>query len=118
MVLYSLLGVDTSYFADYPSTATSPRTFPNVFAGSGTFAPHPSYRRANQYDLKDPRVIQWNFSIDHSLGYNTLARASYTGSHIYNLIYSPDLKQVAPNTYGYSAFTATDALRQQFLARV
>ena len=57
-VLYSLLGVDTSYFADYPSTLTNPRTFPNVFAGSGTLAPHPSYRRANQYNLNDPRVIQ------------------------------------------------------------
>jgi hypothetical protein len=114
-VLYSLLGVDTSYFADYPSTATNPRTFPNVFAGSGTIAPHPSYRRANQYDLKDPRVIQWNVSIDHSIGFDTLARVSYTGSHTYNLIYSPDLNQVAPNTVGYSALTATDALRQQNL---
>jgi hypothetical protein len=114
-VLYSLLGVDTSYFADYPSSATNPRTFPNVFAGSGTIAPHPSYRRANQYDLKDPRVIQWNFSIDHDIGWNTLVRASYTGSHTYNLIYSPDLNQVAPNTFGYAALTATDALRQQNL---
>jgi hypothetical protein len=114
-VLYSLLGVDTSYFADYPSTLTNPRTFPNVFAGNNTIAPHPSYRRANQYYLKDPRVIQWNFSIDHNIGFNTLARASYTGSHTYNLIYSPDLNQVAPNTWGYSALTATDALRQQYL---
>src|SRR5262249_20780892 len=66
-VLYSLLGVDTSYYADYPSTATNPRIFPNIFSGSSTVAPHPGYRRANQYALKDPRVIQWNFSIDHSL---------------------------------------------------
>ncbi|HVP48172.1 MAG TPA: TonB-dependent receptor [Bryobacteraceae bacterium] len=114
-VLYSLLGVDTSYFADYPSTATNPRTFPNVFSGSNAVAPHPSYRRANQYDLKDPRVIQWNFSIEHDIGFRTLARASYTGSHTYNLIYSPDLNQMAPNTLGYSALTATPALRQQNL---
>src|SRR5262249_32231926 len=114
-VLYSLLGVDSSYYADYPSTATNPRIFPNIFSGSSTVAPHPGYRRANQYDLRDPRVIQWNFSVDHSLGWNTLARASYTGSHTYNLIYSPDLNQVAPNTLGYAALTATDALRQQNL---
>ena len=111
-VLYSLLGVDTSYFAYYPSTASFVRTFPNVFAGSGTSTGYPSYRRANQWDLKDPRVIQWNFSIDHNLGFNTLARLTYTGSHTYNLIYSPDLNQVAPNTYGYAALTATPALRQ------
>ena len=111
-VLYSLLGVDTSYFADYPATAASPRIFPNVFSGSATVAPHPSYRRANQYDLKDPRVIQWNVSIDRNIGFGTLARISYTGSHTYNLIYSPDLNQVAPNKVGYAALTATDALRQ------
>jgi hypothetical protein len=114
-VLYSLLGVDTSYFAYYPSTPTFVRTFPNVFAGSGTSTGYPSYRRANQWDLKDPRVIQWNFSIDHNLGFNTVARLSYTGSHTYNLIYSPDLNQIAPNTYGYAALTATPALRQQYL---
>jgi hypothetical protein len=114
-VLYSLLGVDTSYYAEYPSTVTNPRTFPNVFTGSNAVPPHPGYRRANQYDLKDPRVIQWNFSIDHNIGFNTLARLSYVGSHTYNLIYSPNLNQVAPNTVGYAALTATDALRQQNL---
>jgi len=114
-VLYSLLGVDTSYFADYPASATNLRVFPNPFQGSASIQAYPSYRRANQYDLKDPRIIQWNFSIDRDLGWSTLARISYTGSHTYNLIYSPDLNQVAPNTYGYSALTATAAQRQQNL---
>ena len=114
-VLYSLLGVDTSLFADFPSTATNPRTFQNVFSGVGGVGSHPGYRRANDYNLKDPRVEQWNFSIDHNIGYKTLIRAGYTGSHTYNLIYSPDLNQVAPNTVGYAALTATDALRQQNL---
>jgi hypothetical protein len=110
-VLYSLLGVDTSYYADYGAT-----TFPNAFpSGTGSAAAYPGYRRANQYDLKDPRVIQWNFSIDRDLGWNTVARASYTGSHTYNLIYSPDLNQVAPNTVGYAALVATPALRQKNL---
>jgi hypothetical protein len=114
-ILYSLLGIDTSFYADYPSSATFVRTFPNVFAGNAAAQSYPGYRRANQYDLKDPRVIQWNFSIDHTLGWNTVARASYTGSHTYNLIYSPDLNQLAPNTFGYSALTATPALRQKYI---
>jgi hypothetical protein len=114
-VLYSLLGVDTSYFADFPSTPAIPRIFANVFTGRNAVPPHPSYRRANDYNLKDPRVIQWNFGIDQSLGVNTLARISCIGSHTYNLIYSPDLNQVPPNTVGYSALTATPALRQQNL---
>src|SRR5262249_48956948 len=106
-VLYSLLGVDTSFFAEYPSSATNVRTFPNPFRGSAADPGIPAYRRANQYDLKDPRVIQWNFAIDHDLGWNTLGRISYTGSHTYDLIYSPDLNQVAPNKFGYAALTAT-----------
>jgi hypothetical protein len=114
-ILYSLLGIDTSFYADYPSSPAFVRTFPNVFAGSAAAQSYPGYRRANQLDLKDPRVIQWTFSIDHNLGWNTVARASYTGSHTYNLVYSPDLNQLAPNTSGYSALTATPALRQKYL---
>jgi hypothetical protein len=110
-VLYSLLGVDTSYYADYGAT-----TFPNAFpTGLGSAAAYPGYRRANSYNLKDPKVIQWNFSVDRSIGFGTVVRASYTGSHTYNLIYSPDLNQVAPNTIGYAALIATPALRQQNL---
>jgi len=110
-VLYSLLGVDTSYYADYGSTS-----FPNAFpTGAGSAASYPGYRRANDFNLKDPRVIQWNFSIDREMGFGTLVRASYTGSHTYNLIYSPDLNQVASNTAGYAALVATPALRQQNL---
>jgi hypothetical protein len=110
-VLYSELGVDTSYFADYGTTY-----FPDAFpSGVGSAPAYPGYRRANQYNLRDPRVIQWNLSIDHDLGWNTLIRASYTGSHTYNLIYSPDLNQIAPNTIGYAALVATPALRQQDL---
>jgi len=110
-VLYSLLGVDTSYFADFGSTK-----FPNAFpTGSGSAAAFPGYRRANDYNLKDPRVIQWNLSVDRSVGLGTVLRASYTGSHTYNLIYSPDLNQVAQNTFGYAALVATPALRQQNL---
>jgi len=110
-VLYSLLGVDTSYYADYGTTS-----FPDAFpSGAGSAPAYPGYRRANQFDLKDPRIIQWNFSLDHDIGWNTLLRASYTGSHTYDLIYSPDLNQVAPNTYGYAALVATPALREQNL---
>ena len=109
-VLYSLLGVDTSYFGEYPSSV-----FPNAFPGTPGVSSFPGYRRANSDNLKDPRVIQWNMSIDHSFGAGSVLRASYIGSHTTNLIYSPDLNQVQPNTVGYSALTATTALRQQNL---
>ena len=131
-VLYSLLGVDTSNFPQFEATAAQPLSFPNVFGGQGAYLANcntpgtipagatvvsscPGYRRANDENLKDPRVIQWNASVEQQVGYNTVLRLLYTGSHTTQLIYSPDLNQVQPNTAGYAALTATPALRQQNL---
>ncbi len=143
-VLYSLLGVNTSNFPEFITSAANPLTFPNVFGASGTYpvncnspstlpagatagsASCPGYRRANAENLKDPRVIQWNASVEQEFSHNTVLRLQYTGSHTTQLIYSPDLNQVQPNTatytesngtvlHGYAALTATPALRQQNL---
>ncbi len=132
-VLYSLLGVNTSNFPQFESTATNPILFPDVFGGAGAFLTNcntpgtppagttvvitscPGYRRANDENLQDPRVIQWNFSVEQAVGHNTVFHLLYTGSHTTRLIYSPDLNQVQPNTVGYSALTGTPALRQQNL---
>jgi hypothetical protein len=127
-VLYSLLGIDTSYYGTYAPTTTTPiLNFSNIFSGTPGVSSFPGYRRANQWNLKDPRVYQWNAAFEQNLGFQTLLRVSYTGSHTVDLIYSPNLNQVAPNTasytdpstgqivYGYAALTATPALRQQNL---
>lgn len=114
-VNYSLLGVDTSNFAGFTSTATSPLTFPNLFSSPSTNPGYPGYRRANPFDLKDPRVIQWSTTIDREIGRGNVLRLAYTGSHAYNLIYSPNINQVEPNTLGWTALTATTALRAQNL---
>jgi hypothetical protein len=127
-VLYSLLGIDTSYYGTYAPTTTTPiLNFSNIFSGTPGVSSFPGYRRANQWDLKDPRVYQWNVAFEQNLGFQTLLRVSYTGSHTVDLIYSPNLNQVEPNTasytdpstgktvYGYAALTATPALRQQNL---
>jgi hypothetical protein len=127
-VLYSLLGIDTSYYGYYAPTSTTPiLNFSNIFSGTPGVSSFPGYRRANQWDLKDPKVIQWNASFDRNIGFQTVLRLSYVGSHATDLIYSPNLNQVAPNTasytdpstgktvYGYAALTATTALRQQNL---
>ncbi len=129
-VLYSLLGVNTSNFPLFASSATNPLIFPAVFGAGGTYpvncnsastlpagatpgiAGCPGYRRANDEHLKDPRVIQWNASVEQAVNSNTLLRLTYNGSHTTQLIHSPDLNQLAPNTQGYAALTATPALRQ------
>ena len=127
-VLYSLLGIDTSYYGTYaPTSATPILNFGNVFSGTPGVSSFPGYRRANQWNLKDPQVYQWNAAFDRNIGFQTLLRVSFVGSHAVDLIYSPNLNQVAPNTasytdpstgktvYGYAALTATPTLRQQNL---
>ncbi len=114
-VLYSLLGVNTSNFVQFNTSAAKPLIFPNPFGGTSADLGFPSYRRANDPNLQDPRVVQWNVSIDREIGHSLIAGVNYTGSYTYNLLYSPDLNQLKPNTTGYNALTATPALRKQNL---
>lgn len=111
-VLYSLAGVATSNYLIFQDSATQILQFPNVFptgAGAGASG-KPDYRRANQINLKDPRQIQWNGSVEQGIGYNTILRLSYTGSHTTQLIQSPDLNQVPANTLGYNAYVAQNGV--------
>ena len=78
--------------------------------GGAGQAGKPDYRRANQIDLKDPRQVQWNASVEQNIGFSTVLRASYTGSHTTQLIQSPDLNQVPANTLGYQAYVAKNGL--------
>lgn len=80
--------------------------FPNVFPqalrgipGAGT----QDFRRANQIDLRDPQTQQWTATVERDLGWSTSLRASYVGSYTKDLVYSPDLNQIRPNTAGYAA---------------
>ncbi len=111
-VLYSLAGVATSNFLLFSDSATSVLQFPEVFpsgAGAGQ-AGKPDFRRANQIDLKDPRQIQWGASLEQGIGFSTVFRLGYIGSHTTQLIQSPDLNQVPANTIGYAAYVAKNGL--------
>ena len=112
-VLYSLAGVATSNYLIFQDSATNILQFPNVFpsgAGAGA-AGKPDFRRANQIDLKDPRQVQWNGSIEQQIGFSSVFRVSYTGSHTTQLIQSPDLNQVPANTLGYANYVAANGLK-------
>ncbi len=111
-VLYSLAGVATSNYLIFQDSPTTILQFPNVFpsgAGAGQ-AGKPDFRRANQIDLKDPRQVQWNASLEQGVGFQSVLRLSYTGSHTTQLIQSPDLNQVPANTLGYDAYIAKNGL--------
>lgn len=111
-VLYSLAGIASSNAPVYQNAQVSPGvyrlTLPNAFpAGAATGSGGiPDFRRANQTDMTDPYSIQWNLTVERELGLRTGLRMTYTGSKTRNLIYSPDLNQVQPNTTGYTAAVA------------
>jgi hypothetical protein len=111
-VLYSLLGVDTSNFGSFfPTGGPGSMTWANVYGGGAAGPPPcptscPGYRRANQWNLVDPRVIQWNAAFEQNVGFSSVFRASYIGSHTYDLVYSPDLNQIPANTLGYWPYRA------------
>jgi hypothetical protein len=117
-VLYSLLGVDTSNFGSFTASGLGAKTWANAYGSGNPFSQPwtacpttcPGYRRANQWDLKDPKVIQWNIAFEQNIGFRTVAKATYIGSHTYDLIYSPDLNQIAPNTIDQGT-TKSDAAR-------
>jgi len=111
-VLYSLLGVDTSNFGSYfPRNGPGSQIWANAFGGGAAGPPPcptscPGYRRANQWNLIDPRVIQWNAAFEQNVGFRSVFKASYVGSHTTDLIYSPDLNQIPANTLGYWPYRA------------
>ena len=65
------------------------------------------FRRANQFDLRDPRTTQWSLALERDLGASTGLRLSYIGNRTTDIIVSPDVNQIRPNTQGYSALINT-----------
>jgi len=111
-VNYSMVATVTAVAAAFSNTTPAPAfAFPNISSATtaqGALPPGSlDFRRANQIDLKDPRVIQWTATVDRDLGWNTGLRLSYVGSRTDDLVVSPDLNQVPSNSVGYAAVRST-----------
>jgi carboxypeptidase family protein len=112
-VNYSLVATVTSDVPVFFNQATPNGfaiTFPNVFPAALRAIPgagSQDFRRANQFDLSDPRTIQWSFTVERDLGGNMGLRVSYIGNKSDDIIVSPDLNQIRPNTRGYAALVDT-----------
>jgi hypothetical protein len=111
-VNYSMVATVTAVAAAFSNTTPAPAfVFPNISSAAtaqGALPPGSlDFRRANQVNLRDPSVAQWTVSVDRDLGWNTGLRVSYVGSKTKDLVYSPDLNQVRPNTAGYAAVRNT-----------
>jgi hypothetical protein len=92
----------TNSFSNGIPKYSLPYAFPSNLAIPGS----QSFDYAVDPYYKDPYVQQWNFTIEHDLGFQTGLRLSYNGSHGTALGISENLNQVAANTVGYAAVEA------------
>jgi hypothetical protein len=101
----------TAAAVGFSNSLTNPFVFPNISSAASADTALPpgtlDFRRANQIDMRDPRTMQWSVTVERDLGWNMGARVSYVGSTTNDLIWSPDLNQVAANTLGYDAVKNT-----------
>lgn len=80
-------------------TLTFPYPFPSVLAQPGT----QFFQQAGDIHFKDPKVDQWNFTIERDLGFGVGLRVSYNGSHGSELGRQGNADQLPPNTTGFTA---------------
>ena len=108
-VLYSLTGTaqtDVRTFNNVGPNGSPLFAWPNTrTGGSGVSADNYGsayFGTANGIDLKNPYMIQWNFSLDRNIGFNTGLRISYIGSHSVNLGWSQNYNQSPYSTTFYA----------------
>lgn len=80
-------------------TLQFPHPFPAQLAQYGT----QFFQQAADINFRDPKVDQWNFTLERDLGFGTGLRLSYDGSHGRDLGRQGNLDQLPPNTTGYTA---------------
>src|SRR5436309_860849 len=80
-------------------TLQFPYPFPAQLAQLGT----QFFQQAGDVHYKDPKVDQWNLTIERDIGFGTALRLSYNGSHGSELGRQGNADQLAPNTTGFTA---------------
>ena len=107
-IYYALTGTVQSATFTYNNSITNGTPaiqWPNVSTGGSGITVPPAgsdyFGTANQINYKDPYSMQWNFSMDHDLGFNTGLRLSYIGSGTRDLVWAPNLNQ---STYSTTYF--------------
>jgi hypothetical protein len=112
-VNYSLVATVTSdvpVFLNQRTPGGFAITVPNVFPAALRAVPgagSQDFRRANQFDLREPRTTQRSVAVERDLGSKTGLRLSYIGNRTTDIIVSPDLNQIQSNTRGYAALANT-----------
>jgi Carboxypeptidase regulatory-like domain/TonB-dependent Receptor Plug Domain len=107
-IYYALTGTLQSATYQYNNSITNgvpAIQWPDVKTGGSGITVPPAgtdyFGTANQINYKDPYSMQWNFSIDRDLGFNTGFRISYIGMDTRDLVWAPDLNQSYYSTTYY-----------------
>jgi hypothetical protein len=107
-IYYALTGTLQSATYQYNNSITNgvpAIQWPDVKTGASGITVPPAgtdyFGTANQINYKDPYSMQWNFSIDRDLGFNTGFRISYIGMGTRDLVWAPDLNQSYYSTTYY-----------------
>jgi Carboxypeptidase regulatory-like domain/TonB dependent receptor len=99
-------GVHTSNNAIYNQSIVNGRPtlqFPYPFPAQLAAPGSQTFQQAGDIHYRDPKIDEWNLTIERDLGSGTAVRLSYNGSHGRNLGRQGNLDQLPPNTVGYTA---------------
>lgn len=104
-VFYSLTGTaqtDVRTFNNIAANGAPLFAWPNTHTGSSGVSidnyGSAYFGTANAINLKNPRMIQWNASLDRAIGADTSVRVSYIGSHSIQLGFAQNYNQSAYST--------------------
>lgn len=98
--------VASSFVGRYSNSLVNGRplySFPNPFPANLAQPGTESFQFASELNYKDPKVDQWNFTIERDLGFSTGLRVTYDGSHGYNLGLQYNANQLPANTLGVNS---------------
>jgi hypothetical protein len=98
---------DAGYFTNSLGTNgvpvfTAPYSFPSNIAQPGTLY----FNSAIALHFQDPKVDEWNLTLERDLGKGVGFRASYDGNHASALSTFDNTNELPPNTVGYNALKA------------
>ena len=101
--------VASSFVGRYTNSVVNGKhlySFPNPFPANLAQPGTESFQLASEVNYIDPKVDQWNLTIERDLGFNTGLRVTYDGSHGSNLGYQYNANQIPANKLGAAASAA------------
>ena len=94
-------GTGTNFQTGAPLPYTAASTDPTRYNGQPA--------NYNQYHTPVPKIYQWNFALQHTLGNNMIAELAYVASHGFNLNFPTDLNAIPESELSSSDATGCSA---------